>query len=49
MNTGKTPLLAAWAERFGACPAAKEVVPEADKAVQYIKKLQAAAAAAAAK
>ncbi|KAL6643302.1 hypothetical protein ACP70R_021483 [Stipagrostis hirtigluma subsp. patula] len=51
IDAAKTPLLAAWAERFGETAAAKEVLPEPDKA-EYAKKLQAhwtAAAAAAAK
>ncbi|KAL6641365.1 hypothetical protein ACP70R_019546 [Stipagrostis hirtigluma subsp. patula] len=47
INAGRMPLLAAWAERFGSSAAAKEVVPEVEKAVQYAKKLQADAAAAA--
>ena len=38
---GKTPLLAAWAERFGGTEAAREVVPDADKAVEFAKKLMA--------
>ncbi|XP_066387524.1 probable glutathione S-transferase GSTU6 [Miscanthus floridulus] len=46
INTSKTPLLAAWAERFRGSVEAKEVVPEADKAVQYANKLHAATAAA---
>ena len=41
IDAGKTPLLAAWAERFGETEEAKAVVPEADKAVEYAKKLQA--------
>ncbi|KAL6905235.1 hypothetical protein ACP4OV_002836 [Aristida adscensionis] len=44
INTSRTPLLAAWAERFGQSSIAKEVVPEVDKAVQYIKRLQVTAA-----
>jgi glutathione S-transferase len=45
----KTPCLSAWVERFGESAAAKKVVPEVEKAVQYGKKLQAAAAASASK
>nr|CAB3495429.1 unnamed protein product [Digitaria exilis] len=44
INSSKAPLLAAWAERFGESAEAKEVVPEADEAVQYANKLTAAAA-----
>nr|AGN92470.1 glutathione S-transferase 1 [Echinochloa crus-galli] len=49
INSSKVPLLAAWAERFGKSAEAKELVPEADEAVQYVNKRAAAAAAAAAK
>jgi glutathione S-transferase len=49
ISSSKTPLLSAWAERFGESAAAKTVVPEVEKAVQYGKKLQAAAAASASK
>lgn len=48
ISASKTPRLSAWAERFGESATAKEVVPEVDKAVQFGKKLQAAASAAAA-
>ena len=41
IRSSKTLLLAAWAERFGGSAAAKEVVPEADEAVQYTHKLHA--------
>lgn len=43
INASKTPLLAAWAERFVGTVEAKEVVPlpTADMAVQYINKLHA--------
>ncbi|CAN6300331.1 unnamed protein product [Urochloa humidicola] len=41
INASNTPLLAAWAERFGETAEAKEVVPEAGKAVQYAYKLRA--------
>ncbi|KQJ97558.1 probable glutathione S-transferase GSTU6 [Brachypodium distachyon] len=44
LDTGKTPLLAAWAERFGETEVAKEAVPDADVVVEYAKKRQAAAA-----
>ncbi|EER92030.1 hypothetical protein BDA96_01G340200 [Sorghum bicolor] len=45
IDASKTPLLAAWAERFGGSVEAKEVVPvpEADLAVQYINKFRAPA------
>jgi glutathione S-transferase len=49
ISSSKTPLLSAWAERFGESAAAKTVVLEVEKAVQYGKKLQAAAAASASK
>ncbi|CAN6311814.1 unnamed protein product [Urochloa humidicola] len=41
IGADNAPLLAAWAERFGETPVAKEVLPEPDKAVAYAKKLQA--------
>ncbi|CAN6288960.1 unnamed protein product [Urochloa humidicola] len=44
INSGKSPLLAAWAERFLESAVAKEVMPDAEKAVQYASKLRAAAA-----
>ncbi|CAL4931940.1 unnamed protein product [Urochloa decumbens] len=44
IRSSEAPLLAAWAERFGETAEAKKVVPEVDRAVQYV-----AAAAAAAK
>ncbi|KAM3409212.1 hypothetical protein ACQJBY_001895 [Aegilops geniculata] len=47
--TGRTPLLAAWAKRFGETDAAREVVPDVQVAVEYAKKRQAYWAAAAAK
>ena len=40
-DVGKTPLLAAWAERFAGTEMAREVVPDADTAVVFAKKLQA--------
>ncbi|CAL4915240.1 unnamed protein product [Urochloa decumbens] len=48
IKSSEAPLLAAWAERFGETAEAKEVVPEADEAVQYAYNLRAAYAAAAA-
>ncbi|XP_039832152.1 probable glutathione S-transferase GSTU6 isoform X3 [Panicum virgatum] len=45
IDSGRTPLLAAWAERFRENAEAKGVVPGADEAVQYANKLAAAAAA----
>ena len=44
----KTPLLAAWMERFSELDAAKEALPEVDRVVEFAKKRQAQAAAAAA-
>ncbi|CAN6288958.1 unnamed protein product [Urochloa humidicola] len=41
--SSKAPLLAAWVERFGESAEAKEVVPEADQAVQYVNLAAAAA------
>ena len=39
IDAAKTPLFAAWAERFGEAEvAAKEVVPDADKVVEYFNK-----------
>ncbi|VAH88787.1 unnamed protein product [Triticum turgidum subsp. durum] len=40
-DVGKTPLLAAWAERFAGTEMEREVVPVADSAVVFAKKLQA--------
>uniref|UniRef100_A0A0E0BCZ2 Glutathione S-transferase n=1 Tax=Oryza glumipatula TaxID=40148 RepID=A0A0E0BCZ2_9ORYZ len=48
VDAGKTPLLAAWAERFVQVEAAKGVVPDADDAVEFARKIQARVAAAAA-
>ncbi|BAF27050.1 probable glutathione S-transferase GSTU6 [Oryza sativa Japonica Group] len=48
VDAGKTPLLAAWAERFVEVEAAKGVVPDADDAVEFARKVQARVAAAAA-
>ncbi|KAL6641352.1 hypothetical protein ACP70R_019533 [Stipagrostis hirtigluma subsp. patula] len=47
-DAGKTPLLAAWLERFCALEAAKAVMPEVEKLVELAKMRQAQAAAAAA-
>ncbi|XBJ09508.1 hypothetical protein VPH35_014571 [Triticum aestivum] len=44
----KTPLLAAWMERFSKLDAAKAALPEVDRVVEFAKKRQAQAAAAAA-
>lgn len=41
LDEGKTPLLAAWAQRFTGTEMAREVVPDADSAVVFAKKLQA--------
>ncbi|KAM0868539.1 hypothetical protein ACQ4PT_041252 [Festuca glaucescens] len=38
VDAAKTPLFAAWAGRFREVEAAKEVVPDADKVVEYFKK-----------
>jgi len=43
----RSPLLNAWMERFGALDAAKAVLPDADRLVDYAKMRQAEAAAAA--
>uniref|UniRef100_A0A0E0MA22 Glutathione S-transferase n=1 Tax=Oryza punctata TaxID=4537 RepID=A0A0E0MA22_ORYPU len=47
VDAGKTPLLAAWAERFVEAEAAKGVVPDADETVEFARKIQARVAAAA--
>ncbi|VAH17057.1 unnamed protein product [Triticum turgidum subsp. durum] len=41
----KSPLLAAWVERFGALDAAKAVLPAVDRVVEFAKMRQAHAAA----
>ncbi|ONK59717.1 uncharacterized protein A4U43_C08F9640 [Asparagus officinalis] len=41
LTVEKTPLLAAWAERFCADEAVKEVMPEIDRLVEFAKMLQA--------
>ncbi|KAK3153138.1 hypothetical protein QOZ80_2BG0168310 [Eleusine coracana subsp. coracana] len=46
-DADRSPLLNAWMERFGALDAAKKVLPDADKLVEYAKMRQAEAAAAA--
>ncbi|KAL6658784.1 hypothetical protein ACP70R_002824 [Stipagrostis hirtigluma subsp. patula] len=46
IDASKSPLLAAWAGRFGETSAAAEVLPEPDKAVEYAMKLRAKRAAA---
>uniref|UniRef100_A0ACD5TN53 Uncharacterized protein n=1 Tax=Avena sativa TaxID=4498 RepID=A0ACD5TN53_AVESA len=40
IEEGKAPLLAAWVKRFGQTDTAKEVIPDVDTAVEYLKKLQ---------
>ncbi|KAL0913187.1 hypothetical protein M5K25_016628 [Dendrobium thyrsiflorum] len=47
LDKTKTPRLAEWAERFCSAEAAKEVLPEAEKLVEYIKFLRAGNRAAA--
>ncbi|CAN6294504.1 unnamed protein product [Urochloa humidicola] len=55
LDAAKTPILSAWAERFGALDAAKAVLPDVRKVVEFAKvkpraaKDAAEAAAAAAK
>jgi len=44
----RTPLLNAWVERFGALEAAKAVLPDVDRLVEFAKQMWAQAAAAAA-
>lgn len=46
-DDAKSPLLAAWVERFGALDAVKAVLPDVDRLVQFAKMKQAQAAAAA--
>uniref|UniRef100_A0ACD5U4P8 Uncharacterized protein n=1 Tax=Avena sativa TaxID=4498 RepID=A0ACD5U4P8_AVESA len=45
IDATKTPLFAAWAERFGETEAARGVVPETDKVAEYAKKRRAEALA----
>lgn len=40
IEVGRAPFLAAWVKRFGETDTAKEVVPDVDTAVEYLKKLQ---------
>ncbi|GJN19959.1 hypothetical protein PR202_gb07279 [Eleusine coracana subsp. coracana] len=47
-DPAKTPLLAAWAERFGALEAVDPVIPEVNKLVEVAKMMQAKLAAEAA-
>jgi len=47
-DAGKTPLLAAWLERFCELDGAKAVMPDVEKLVELAKMRQAQAAAAAA-
>jgi glutathione S-transferase len=46
-DDAKSPLLAAWVERFGALAAVKAVLPDIDRLVEFAKTKQAQAAAAA--
>ncbi|KAF8698483.1 hypothetical protein HU200_035223 [Digitaria exilis] len=39
ISSTKTPLLAAWAQRFGETEVAKKVMPDADKVVEYLHNL----------
>lgn len=41
LDDAKTPVLVGWAERFCSDDAVKEVMPEADKLIEFNKKLQA--------
>ncbi|XP_008780084.1 glutathione S-transferase U17-like [Phoenix dactylifera] len=41
LDEAKTPMLAGWAERFCSDDAVKEVMPEADKLIEFAKKIQA--------
>ncbi|PUZ40413.1 hypothetical protein GQ55_9G422000 [Panicum hallii var. hallii] len=47
-DSTRSPLLEAWVERFGALDAAKAILPEVDKLIEYSKAKQARAAAVAA-
>ena len=38
---GRTPLLAAWLVRFGELDAARAVLPEVDRVVEYIRMIHA--------
>jgi glutathione S-transferase len=48
IDGSRTPVLAAWADRFRESDVGKEVLPDADIAVEYAKKIQAYRDAAAA-
>ncbi|XP_047062871.1 probable glutathione S-transferase GSTU6 [Lolium rigidum] len=48
IDAAKTPVLAAWADRFRESDVGKKVLPDADVAAEYAKKIQAYRAAAAA-
>ncbi|XP_047059461.1 probable glutathione S-transferase GSTU6 [Lolium rigidum] len=48
IDVARTPVLAAWADRFRESDVGKEVLPDGDIAVEYAKKIQAYRAAAAA-
>ncbi|XP_051204536.1 probable glutathione S-transferase GSTU6 [Lolium perenne] len=48
IDAARTPVLAAWADRFKESDVGKEVLPDGDIAVEYAKKIQAYRAAAAA-
>ncbi|KAL6608114.1 hypothetical protein ACP70R_041177 [Stipagrostis hirtigluma subsp. patula] len=48
LDAGRTPLLAAWAERFASLDAAKSAIPDVDRIAEFAKALQARSAAAAA-
>lgn len=45
---GRTPLLAAWLERFGELDAARAVLPDVDRVVEYVRMIHAKNAARAA-
>ena len=48
LDAARTPLLSAWAERFGALDAAKAVLPDVGEVVEFAKTWRAQKAAAAA-
>jgi len=48
LDAARTPLLSAWAERFGALDAAKAILPDVGKVVEFAKTWRAQKAAAAA-
>lgn len=41
LDTGRVPLLAAWAQRFAALDAAKGVLPDADRMAEFAKEARA--------